>query len=255
MMVSKETVLLPGGIKLIFAALFLAAVGVVRADVVPSGSLMSAQIRYEFAIYYLTPPSESPLASLKSKIVGSKSAGFKLVGRLPKSLDGRLLSLEQARALQDSKQALIMDFGYPQGDVWGGLRAAYGIAEAVARDTGGLLWDEQTREVFSPDEWHKRRLATWDGTEPEISRHVVIHAYNSGEYVSPNFFTLGMEKFGLPDVVVNGTSWSMNREVGNLINAFCQSMAEGTPVGKGGAFRLDLHAIRNKSVHDIFNLF
>jgi uncharacterized protein YegJ (DUF2314 family) len=243
-------------------------------EVVPKGALISDVIHFEFAVYYLPTSSSNPLDALNKAITADKQVGFKKVSKLPKTLKGRVLmahlendvgtkyappdidflkyfgrgiDLAQARALQTSKQALILDFAYPKTEVWTGLKAAYQIAESVARDTNGLLWDEQTREVFSPEEWHAIRLAQWSEKIPNTPKHIVIHAYNTDNYVRA--ITLGMSKFGLPDVVIEKTSWSANRQIGNLINGFCQSIAEGASVEKNGKFKLDLRAIQNKEVH------
>jgi uncharacterized protein YegJ (DUF2314 family) len=143
---------------------------------------------------------------------------------------------------------LVLEFGFRAADVWDSLLAATTVSETVARDTGGLLWDEETREVFTPDEWHKRRITTWAGGVPDISDHITIHAYNSGEYVRA--ITLGMRKVGLPDVVVEESSWSSDGSVGHLINLFCQAMAEGATIDRPGEFDLDLRAIRNDAVRN-----
>ncbi|MFA6903465.1 MAG: DUF2314 domain-containing protein [Gallionellaceae bacterium] len=161
---------------------------------------------------------------------------------------GRGLTHAQAQAVQKSQQAYILDFGYPRSEVWSGLRAAYEIAESVARETGGLLWDEQTRELYTPDAWHKKRIASWQEAIPAISDHTTIHAYNAGEYVRA--ITLGMSKFGLPDVVIDDFSWSMNRSMGHLINLFCQAIAEGATITKHGEFDLDIRAIKNTKIRD-----
>ncbi len=244
----------------------------VAAKPVPAGALAAATVEFELAVYYLPAPPKNPIDSFRAA-VASRAPAFRIVEEIPGSQKGsftsarveddvpanyappdlsflryfgRGISREQAEALQGSKQALILGFAYQTGGSWRDVRIAYEIAEAVARDTEGLLWDEQTREVFSPDKWHESRLAAWDDAAPDASANTVIHAYNSGEFVRA--ITLGMAKFGMPDLVINGTSWADNRAVGNLVNAVCQRMVEGVPVEKNGEFPVDLRAIRNKDV-------
>jgi uncharacterized protein YegJ (DUF2314 family) len=141
-----------------------------------------------------------------------------------------------------------MDFGHPCGKAWEGLQRASRIIGIIARETGGLIWDEETREVFTPDEWHKRRIASWVESVPDVSDQITIHAYQSEKYVRA--ITLGMLKFGLPDAVIENYSWSMNRSVGNLINLFCQSIAENGVIKKAGEYDLDLRAIKNQKARD-----
>lgn len=239
---------------------------------VPAGSPLSEAIRFQYAVYYLPVPAGDPLAALQSALQARKDR-IKLVAEFPATpgqpvvrarvekdvarryappdMDslryfGRGLSREQALALQESRQALILDFGHDSAHVWGALRAATEVVERVARETAGLVWDEETREIFTPEEWHKRRVAPWPDTVPDVSRHTTIHVYQSGEQVRA--ITLGMAKFGLPDVVIQEFSWSLNRNMGNLINAFCQAMAEGARFSGAGAYDLDIRAIRNATV-------
>ncbi|HEY6094852.1 MAG TPA: DUF2314 domain-containing protein [Gallionellaceae bacterium] len=265
---------LPG----IAIALFLLALSgctkTPEAEGIATGPLMADSMQFQLAIYYLPTPSKNPATALNEFLTASHSK-LKQVEALPKvpseplvsthllsnvqqdyappgmdSLNrfGRGITREQALALQKSTQALILDFAHPKADVWTGLRTAYSVTEAVARATGGLLWDEQTREMFTPDEWHKRRIASWTDEIPDIPSHTVIHAYRSGEYVRA--ITLGMSKFGLPDVVVEDFSWSMNSAVGNLINLFSQSIAEGATITKRGEFDLELHGVKNARVRE-----
>jgi hypothetical protein len=161
---------------------------------------------------------------------------------------GHGLTRDQAQALQRSQQALLLDFSHPSDNAWNALRAANDIVEEIARDTGGLVWDELTREVFSPDEWHRKRVASWTEDIPDVSSQTTIHAYQSGEYVRA--ITLGMAKMGLPDVVVEDFSWSLSRTMGHLINLLCQAMAEGATLEEPGKFDLSLKAIKNASARD-----
>ena len=45
---------------------------------------------------------------------------------------------------------------------------------------------------------------------PDLSKHLVIHAYQKGELVRA--ITLGMEKFGLPDLVIDQSSRSLQAQ-------------------------------------------
>lgn len=59
-----------------------------------------------------------------------------------------------------------------------------------------------------------------------------------------------MAKAGLPDVVVADFLWSENSDVGNLINLFSQSMADGAAFDRPGRFKMRLQAIKNSAVRD-----
>ncbi len=243
-------------------------------NVVPAGSPMADLIRFQYAVYMLPGPAKNPSIVLQDAMA-KKYAGLKLVADIPKepremvvsahlrkhvqqeypppdkeSLQyfGHGLSQEQAQALQKSDEAFVLQFSHPKENVWTGLRNANALVEEVARKTNGLVWDEETREIFSPDAWHEKRLKSWSGDVPDISSQTVIHIYKNDEL--DRAITLGMTKMGLPDVVFDSISESSGEQVGNLINLFCQSMAEAAVLEKSGKFRLDLRTIKNSQVRE-----
>lgn len=239
---------------------------------VPAGSPAAVQVTYEFAIYYAGKPARAPLTVLKDRL--AKDATMPrwadslprqasqpiVVARLeadvqkqyrPPSLAslqyfGRGLSREQALALQGASTALVVRFAHPQKAGTAPYKRSLQLMAQLVEDAGGLLWDEETREVFTLDEWRKRRLDTWEGDLPDVSKHTVIHAYQGSKLVRA--ITLGMAKFGLPDVVVEDFSWSSNRSMGNLVNLLAQSLAEGLVIGPGGRCEIAFGALRHAGV-------
>lgn len=249
----------------------------VPGEPVPAGSPVSGPIHFQFAIYYPARPAADPLASLRSRLAKMEGAP-KLAAAMPSPASvteavvfanwntttvqkeyrppgmdllqrfGRGLSREQAEALQRTDKALILDFAHPAPQARTALSKATEVALQVARDGNGLLWDEETREVFTPDEWQKRRLASWENGVPDAAAHTVIHAYRGDNLVRA--ITLGMSKFGLPDVVVSDFSWSSNRPMGNLVNMLTQAMVEGATIPRAGQFDLDLRALKHTGARD-----
>jgi uncharacterized protein YegJ (DUF2314 family) len=240
----------------------------------PAEKLMDKHIAFEFAVYYLPKPSKDPLAAVDS-LLKNEFALFQRVeklGKAPpraliaariqdnarnayappsrKSLQyfGRGVSDQQAESLQQTEDVLILDFVYPKEHVWDGMRSAVELTYAVAVATGGLIWDDETREIFSPRAWEERRLKTWTDKIPKIAKHTVVHAYKKEQYVRA--ISLGMAKFGLPDVVIDDFSWELERQMGNVLNMFAQSMAEGAAVTYPGDFDLDFKTIKNPKVRE-----
>lgn len=243
------------------------------AEPIPSGPLVAGPIGFEFAVYFTDLPATDPMAALRLRLktaggltlvtaLHDKPAGALLQARVdttvqkdyrPPDLEalqrfGRGLTREQAVALQRSERALILRFAHPMSVSMPAYRSALLLTEQVARDTNGLLWDEETREVFTPDEWHKRRLDSWSGDTPNALTQTVIHAYKGDKQVRA--ITLGMAKFGLPDIVVDDFSWSSNRSMGHLIGLLAQAMVEGATLKSSGVYDLDLRAIGHSVVRD-----
>jgi len=237
---------------------------------------MAGDISFQFAICYLPVSTNDPITTLEA-LLSNKYPAVQRVTELkpgtericltsllitnvqtayrPPTIEslkyfGRGLGQEQALVLQNSQQALIINFGYSKHHAWDGMRSALELTCALARQTGGILWDEATREAFVPEAWETHRLAIWDTDVPDISNHTVMHAYRKEEAGFVRAITLGMAKFGLPDIVIEDFSWSKNRSIGHLINLFGQAIAEGASITKPGEFDLDIRAIRNHRVRD-----
>jgi uncharacterized protein YegJ (DUF2314 family)/DNA-directed RNA polymerase subunit H (RpoH/RPB5) len=240
-------------------------------EVFPAGAPLKGPVSFVYAIYYAKAPAAEPLAALKASVaqqgaganlalvtqLAQEPAAAQLVATLDDTIQksypppdlkmiqyfGRGLSSAQAEELQLAQLALVFEFRVPASPTYASLRAADRLLFRVAEQTGGFIWDEETREIFTAPEWRKRPVEGWKGDVPNVPQHTVIHAYQGDKLLRE--ITLGMAKFGLPDLVVNDVAHSQNNQAGNLINLLAQALVEGAAVGKNGALTLDLKSIRN----------
>jgi uncharacterized protein YegJ (DUF2314 family) len=234
-----------------------------------------SELAFEFGIYFLPTAASDPAAAVAAAATGK--AGFEVAqgDAATASADGRRrvfvervedvaqsyappdgeslsyfgrgLSQQQSEALGRSREALRLRFRVPRDPKFAALRAACRLASDVARRTGGLVWDEETRQVFSPDAWDEERLDPWaEGSVPDVSRHITIHSYRNDEYLRA--ISLGMLKFGLPDLVVTGFAQSHDSQVGHLINLTAQAFLEGAVPDSAGELTLRLADIRDVEV-------
>ena len=235
-------------------------------------SMMANSIKFEYAVYLLPKSANDSEAVFRKSVaknftklkimeeVSTNSAEAVVSGHYQRNVpkeyappkfeslrySGHGLTPEQEHALQKTKEAFVLQFAHPRELVWTALRNADVLVEEVARETHGLVWDEATREVFTPDAWHERRLASWPDGIPDIHTQTVVHIYQDGEFLRE--ITLGMEKAGLPDVVVESASWSTESQIAGLINAFCQLIAEGQLLAIPGKAEMNVQTIRNNAV-------
>jgi uncharacterized protein YegJ (DUF2314 family) len=239
-----------------------------------SGSPMSLTIDFRFAVFMVPTAEKDPQVALAAAI-GKYSPNLKHIADIPEKpiemvvkaqllknaaekyppptaeelkYSGFGLSKGQVVALQQSKQVFILEFAHPKERVWEALRAANLIVEQVAGDTKGLIWDEETQDMFTPEAWEQRRLSKWSGVTPNIETQISVQSYQKGEFVRG--VSQGMKKAGLPDVVVEDFDWSSESQVVDLINLFCQTMAEGASLSIPGKFRLDLKEIKDTDARE-----
>ncbi len=159
---------------------------------------------------------------------------------------GRGLTREQALAVQDTTDALIVNIAYPHSYGNPVFHYALLMMDELSRQHASLVWDEATREIFTPDAWREIRLGTWHNGVPSAEHQTTIHAYNNGEYVRA--ITLGMEKFGQPDIVASDFGWSLNRPIGNLMNLVTQTLVEGVEFNDDMSLDLDVSSLQHEQV-------
>jgi len=213
---------------------------------VDAGSVLQQDFRFSFGIYHLPKASKDGAAEFRSRLAGHPiklrqapptgvwDSPFAYVDKPPldkyappdmSSLQyfARGLSEQQKEELQRSQEVTAMHFGGPPGGSLGTYKVALGIAATVGADTGGLLWDEDTREVFTREAW-ARRMDGFDGDLPSVRDHVAIHGYKHGGLI--RIVTLGMRKFALPDVAMNDVPANVSQSASSLVQVVCQSLLE-----------------------------
>lgn len=99
----------------------------------------------------------------------------------------------------------------------GGLtltRDALKLIACLQRETGAVISDLGSGELFSALEFISRRLDGWgEGKPPDVEKFVLVRAYGDGPEM--NMYTLGMAKFGLLDLWVERVSTSPTRFLWN----------------------------------------
>lgn len=227
-------------------------------------------VSFGIGLYYLNAPDHDPVQNARV-LAADKRFALKLVGKLDKSAQdqallsiaysdsatthyvppsleslryfGRGLSREQGEALQKAHGALILSFAHPANQNTIGLRRAEEFVLNLAKRDNAIIWDDETREAFTPEAWETIRMKTWEGAIPNVSKQIVIHAYNNDGYTRA--ISLGMARLGLPDLVINDSVWSLNRPLGSAINALAQQLVETGPPDQRGALKLKIAGLRH----------
>lgn len=245
-------------------------------DQVPAGDVREPHSFYSVVFYYTPKPkissietaralmkeylpgiafSTTPSEKDKPSFVGfeEESAPLKMYPVPPAEYFkhfGRKLSPDDIAAIQKTTTATCLILVASRDEVWPLSRQFTLLVEQFARRTGAFIWDSATRECFSVDSWKSTRLDHWPADSlPDIPSQITTHLYRNDDTTRYlRAITLGMEKFALPNVVIEQLTSSENRPAGNLISLVCQSLAE-QPVLKSGAKELfQLDTIRSTSL-------
>jgi uncharacterized protein YegJ (DUF2314 family) len=255
----------------VLLGLALGGEAVAGPEGVPAGALLAPRFDFELAVYHTPRPKKDPHKLLVRSLAGQKDL---VLGRwradglptratvdlatMPTALYpplsaeslkyfGRGLSEAQKSDLAASKQVTVLKFMGPGARALTAYRRALSLAAGLARESGGLLWDEEARLIFSPEAWAQRMEGWTDDGLPRVSQHVSIHAYRDGELI--RMITVGMQKFALPDLVVNQVA-SSGDSMESVINLLAQRLVEGALVETGGRLSLSFDQIRHPGVRE-----
>jgi hypothetical protein len=237
-----------------------------------SGTLCRDTIGFEFAAYYLTKPQVPPEEMLRRRIDTDSSQLFSYLqspdsAGMPSVMVCRVnsiqrnypppdtsmlkrfgfgLSSEQILSLQKPADVLIMDFASDRKH----LREAYGKALDFLYDItlgqDAIIYDQNVKACYTPQEWKTRRIDTWHCIVPDISSHLVTRIYQDGEYCRA--VTMGMGKFGLPDFELDGISSGKTEHIDKLLNLTCQTLAEKGQLPASGMLSLDIDSLRSENL-------
>jgi uncharacterized protein YegJ (DUF2314 family) len=233
----------------------------------PSSALRAAPIGATFAVYHLSRPTIAPLALIRS--LARKSAlevadAFPptvpakplIIIRTPKITEapppgleelryrGRGLSKSDQERLQRADSLTTVTFIPPPTDGTHTYRATVALVLELARRTDGVVWDTAARRAFSASEFAKL-LEGWSGDIPDVSRHITIDMYRDGDLT--RVVSLGMEKLGLPDLVVSDVAVHDSGTMSVLVTVVLQTMLERGALDRPGELTVALARIRNEA--------
>ncbi|HET6890070.1 MAG TPA: DUF2314 domain-containing protein [Pyrinomonadaceae bacterium] len=164
---------------------------------------------------------------------------------------GRELNGAWLEKLMRSKCSLVIVFHYSPANKFSLLRSACGLVGELALSSEAVIADDNTSEYFSPSAWTAKRLAGWTGeSAPNVVSHITTHQYSNGEL--ERAVTLGMDKFGLPDIVVEGFPRHWANSVGALIELIAQLGVERGHIPLSGTMPLRINDILDSSIRASF---
>ena len=242
---------------MILRAVLLSFFGILAFSLPIQAEPSSGSVKFDFALYFSPDPSTDPETRLTALLAGE----FQKLGTIatvdhrwektedyapptPDAFRYRTVDLkaEQGAVIAKSKRVLVLTFSAAPTRLLETNRLAEALLARLAEDTAGLPWDEECRFLYSIAAWRKRRVDAWQGNIPDVRGEITIDAYRNPELV--RVITLGMRKFGLPDLVFSEVASSTTRPAGNLVNACAQRMLEGQRPEKE-RFKLVLSEIKH----------
>ncbi len=244
---------------------------------VPDGKLNDEQILFEYGIYY-TPDSHMTKSDV-IELVQKKYSDFEITDSVPnpENVKGsqivikeilnvkedfaapdidflrhcsRGLSDEQKEILQTSNFVILLDFLCTEDRLLSSMINANKLITELIVNENDIIWDSETRECFTKDFWNENRLI--NDNSINVSKHITIHLYPKNDYCRA--ITLGMLKFGLPDICIENLSCHSNQSVLSLINLTAQTLLDKKTIDKKGKLLIDIEGLSNQELKtDLLN--
>jgi uncharacterized protein YegJ (DUF2314 family) len=230
------------------------------------GSLFAERASFRLVLFHLPRPAQS-IPPLVPELLRQRFPSFHLINEnqeaagipamrvleLPVSdyplppgewmeLAARGLTPREQAGLASSELVTVLEF-HTVPPALEAMRQAHLLALELARTHGGLLWDEEAGEFFSPEGLRAWRLDGWVGGEPLMERHFNSLFLQEEDHTA-RLVTAGLMKFGLPELEMRHIPGAEVSRAGMLINLVAQLLLEGTPVSEGGRLQVSIDALQ-----------
>ena len=258
----------------------LAVPRVLRAEGVVAGSVCDDRASFQIAVYFLPAPPTGWRDDLRLAL--RASPGLRLVAKEPAgeipfgAVRTNLLALAEAdydppsaaylreyghglspsdiEKLGTSTHALQLLFTLPEPRRSSLHRDLHAFLASFARSADGIIWDEETREAFTPDAWEARRALPDDEDTVNLLHQTVLNLDAGGDGLL-RVVSLGMRKFGLPDIALDNLPRTQARQGARVVNTVALALAAGAPLDTQGRFTLRRDTIQppsaRKAVTDV----
>jgi uncharacterized protein YegJ (DUF2314 family) len=123
------------------------------------------------------------------------------------------------------------------------LQSIQKLLASIARDHQATIWDHVTRQMYSVTVWEKIRTQNWSNNIPYVFPQVAVHPYRKGK--DYRVITLGMTKFGYPDVVIEKFSWAEKQYVGMFVSLVAQALTEEVAEIKNNQLVIPVNKLKN----------
>lgn len=226
-----------------------------------SGELLDHTVEFEYILYFEADnvPAVTEIAEYSDIAVydESRTEGnslkidiFEDIYKDAGSPDmGYVQALSQGFLAEDLEQyplcdkAIVLSFSLDNDRSFKHQREAVQIVSKLAAAYDAYVEDLEARVFYTKDSFSKIVLGSWLQNTLVASDNISIHQYQDNDYLRT--VTLGMSKFGLPDIVVQQTTRHNAELIGSLVNIICQTLIENPDISVNGSVTLDIDKLQD----------
>jgi hypothetical protein len=157
-------------------------------------------------------------------------------------------------SLYEAKQVLVVHVQGEDGPDHMPLRASFGLTAALARELRGYVHDEATHRIDTAQAFAERLPKVPVGTPffvPE-SLLVELHPLDEDDLAGPyRLLTLGMSRYGMPDLEMRGFHESDGGRLAAVVNAVASKLARGERGPEVTVSLADVAAVARKKPEEL----
>lgn len=160
------------------------------------------------------------------------------------------LTPSERESIHDRKTAVVIR---TQGDTAPEqmpARAAFAAAAVLAESLDGFVYDEVARRIETVHEVVAHTVTASLGEPAFRRRHIVIQLYRQDEGTA-RLLTLGMARFGSPDLSIRGANMASGPVLADVINAVASKIAHGNSDAKITVTLEDVARVVGKKPSDL----
>jgi hypothetical protein len=134
------------------------------------------------------------------------------------------LTERETRALSSAKGVVSLALSDDTGSPARAVAEMSDLLADLAKPRACFILDTSTRLAYSSRGW-QQRIARMDRKTPSPPSQINKHIYQKGDLF--RIVTLGMEKFGLPDIAIDRFPSAFGTRMGELCDRIAEGMARG----------------------------
>lgn len=136
------------------------------------------------------------------------------------------LTSEERASLDKRTQAVVIRTHGPGAPDHLPVRTCLAVASALAESLSALVYDETLRRIEAPRDLAKRLITAPLGQPVLTQRHLVVQLYRQDD-ATARMLTLGMIRFGSPDLALRGATMADAPRLGLVLDAAAAKVAAG----------------------------
>lgn len=136
------------------------------------------------------------------------------------------LTATERAAVHKKPTAVVVRTQAPVADDALAARLAFAVTSALADTLDGFVYDQTGRRIESKTDFAKRVITTPIGQPAFRPKHIVVQHYRQ-EDGTARLLTLGMDRFGSPDLIVAGANMGTGDKLSLVLVTVASQIAEG----------------------------